>query len=801
MEVELHDGTILEFPDGTNPTVIQGVVKKLLASRQPNDVPPSGDMSQWQQTPPGLQPAPYDAAGDFVGGAKATLKGAVKGATAIPGMLADAPFQIANMFGAEQQLPSQAQSAMLDQVFGDTSGHQSVENIANAATGAAVPAAMAGRAAQGASAAVAPYFESIAAAPGAQITAGVTGEGSRQVAESAGAGSVGQTAAALVGGMGGVMVPRALGDVGRSAGRALYRATIEPRVNPDAPIGRALLENADGEGYKLAEALRNYKDVLPGSKATASEAATASGLVLPEFSALDEASAASVPRPKALRDAERRAARIAPFDDITGTPEYRAQLDDELQQRGDAYTALNPNEVDPRSIAQEREQIAEALRRRQAQALQTAGKFQTDAAQQRTLAGGGGLGAPESNVGSEFDFAYPREGAPPNIPPRGPAPERAPGSVRSEGMPSAMVPDVEGNLRRHTVRGSAFPVPGQPRVPPRYTENTQRVPEAAEAAAEAQALAGRLGKQAAVTEKYTDLAREAGFLNERGLIDIQSEPAIADAMKYAGVEPGGTITIGGAQAMKEFLDKAINRAEQTAATETGVPKYRPADLKTLRGTLNSWLKARSPEWDAARQGYKETATKIDRTQVGATLRDKLVPAGSADKPLNHGALAKAFREQGKTLKQATGSTRFDEFKALLPPEQIAAVEAVEKDMANEINNQLLAARGRGGENVGAGTAKTSPAEAVGKVKLPQFLSWKATVVNDLLRRAGVKMDKQMAEKLADLMLDPERTGIVIDKALRAEESAKRLPAALRYRQSRNAAAQGALTGATGTIGE
>ena len=762
----------------------QFMAKLGVSAPQPNDVPPSGDMSQWQQTPEGLPPSQATFGEDLIGGAKATLKGAVKGATAIPGMLADVPFQIANTMGAEQPLPSQAQSAMLDQVLGDTSGYQSVENIANAATGAAVPAAMAGRAAQGASAAVAPYLESIAAAPGAQITAGVTGEGSRQIAESAGAGPVGQTAAALVGGVGGVMIPQALGDVGRSAGRALYRATIEPRVNPEAPIGRALLENADGEGYKLAEALRNYKDVLPGSKATASEAATASGLVLPEFSALDEASAASVPRPKALRDAERRAARIAPFDDITGTPEYRAQLDEELQQRGDAYTALNPNEVDPRSIAQEREQIAEALRRRQAQALQTAGKFQTDAAQQRTLAEGGGLGAPESNVGSEFDFAYPREGAPPNIPPRGPAPERTPGSVRSEGMP-----------------GSAFPVPGRPRVPPRYTENAQRVPEAAEAAAETQALAGRLGKQAAVTEKYTDLAREAGFLNERGLIDIQSEPAIVDAMKYAGVEPGGTITIGGAQAMKEFLDKAINRAEQTAATETGVPKYRPADLKTLRGTLNSWLKARSPEWDAARQGYKETATKIDRTQVGATLRDKLVPAGSADKPLNHGALAKALREQGKTLKQATGSTRFDEFKALLPPEQIAAVEAVEKDMANEINNQMLAARGRGGENVGAGTAKTSPTEAVGKVKLPQFLSWKATVVNDLLRRAGVKMDKQMAEKLADLMLDPERTGIVIDKALRAEESAKRLPAALRYRRAAQATAQGALAGATGTIGE
>ena len=732
----------------------------------PNDVPPAGDLSQWQQSPQGLGPSKYVAPqpgsepqsladlNDMLGGAAATVKGAVKGATAIPGMLADVPFQIANMAGANTQLPSQAQSAMLDQLLGDTSGHQSVENIANAATGAAVPAGMAAGAARGASAAVAPYLESMAASPGAQITAGVTGEGARQVAEAGGAGAGGQFAASLLGGIGGVVAPQAAADALRVPARALYRATIEPRINPEAPLGRALLENADGEGYKLAEALRNHKDVLPGSKATASEAATAAGLVLPEFSALDEASAASVPRPKALRDAERRAARIAPFDEITGTPEYRAQLDEELAQRGKAYEAVAPNEVDPRSVAQERAQMAGALRRRQGEALQDSGRFGTTAAQQRSLAEGRMVEPPATNVGSVSDAAYPREGLP--------------------------VPD-------DTI---GFPLPGNSR----FSENAQRVPEAAIAAEETKALAGRLGKQAAVVEKYTDLAREAGFLNEKGLLDIQAEPAIEDAMRYAGVEPGDTITVGKAQAMKEFLDKAVNRSEQTAATETGVPKYRPADLERLRSTLVMWLKARSPEWDAARQAYKETATKIDRTQLGTALRDKLVPAGSADKPLNHGALAKALREQGKTLKQATGSTRFDEFKALLPPEQVAAVEAVEKDMANEINNQLLAARGRGGENVGAGTAKTSPAEAVGKVKLPQFLSWKATVINDLLRRAGVKMDKQMAEKLADLMLDPERTGIVIDKALRAEEGAKRLPAALRYRQSLKASALGATTG-------
>ena len=70
-----------------------------------------------------------------------------------------------------------------------------------------------------------------------------------------------------------------------------------------------------------------------------------------------------------------------------------------------------------------------------------------------------------------------------------------------------------------------------------------------------------------------------------------------------------------------------------------------------------------------------------------------------------------------------------------------------------------------------------------------------------MRRVGISMDKKMAERLADLMLDPQRTGVVVEKALRDAEGAKRLAAGLRYGRSARAAAQGSMAGNVGTNGE
>ena len=50
MEAELHDGRILEFPDGTDPAVIQETVKKVLSQSPQTGVRETTEETEIQET-------------------------------------------------------------------------------------------------------------------------------------------------------------------------------------------------------------------------------------------------------------------------------------------------------------------------------------------------------------------------------------------------------------------------------------------------------------------------------------------------------------------------------------------------------------------------------------------------------------------------------------------------------------------------------------------------------------------------------------------------------------------------------
>lgn len=278
----------------------------LLAEARRRGLVPGGEKTP-NSTPPPAAPAAPGKLGfvdDFIGGAKATLKGAVKGATGITGMLADVPFQIANMAGADLELPSQAQSALLDRYVGETPSHRGVENLAAAGTGAMLPVGMAQRAAG-------PLAEALAANPGAQLAGALGGEGARQGAEEMGAGALGQTAASLLGGVAGTMAPQAVGDLGLGLTNKAYRAFVEPRLasGREAIKGRTYLDAAGDRAYSVAQALRDYEPTVPGSMAPAGEAAAGAGSA--EFAALQDSAERVLPSEYVARGKERDAARLA----------------------------------------------------------------------------------------------------------------------------------------------------------------------------------------------------------------------------------------------------------------------------------------------------------------------------------------------------------------------------------------------------------------------------------------------------------------------------------------------------------
>lgn len=115
---DLANGPWSEYAQ-TTPT--QGASNAEL-SGQPNLNSSPGSTSRGTASEIWDKVKPYITSGDPIAdlkhGAGLAARALIQGGTGTSGMVADLPFQIANLFGANKQLPSQAQSQMLDQALG-----------------------------------------------------------------------------------------------------------------------------------------------------------------------------------------------------------------------------------------------------------------------------------------------------------------------------------------------------------------------------------------------------------------------------------------------------------------------------------------------------------------------------------------------------------------------------------------------------------------------------------------------------------------------------------------------------------
>jgi len=720
---------------------------------------------------PPAKPEKLSVKDDLIGGAKATLKGAVKGLAALPNMVADPLYEMAGF-----EAPSKGMSAALNRWVGETPSHGSVENLAAAGTSAMLPVGMAQRAAG-------PLAEALAAGPGAQLISAVSGEGARQGAESMGAGAIGQTAAALAGGVLGPMGVQALGDAAGGLGKKAYRAFLEPRLESgrQAIEERTLLDAAGDRASAMAEALRNYKPVVPGSVAPAGEVVAPFGRT--EFAALQDSAEGVLPSAYYARGKERDAARLAQVRSVGQDEEaLAAALKARAQRASKAYGAIEDTRIAPQA---DDALLADEIARTEAAkgaALQDAGRYDTMAAQQRTLGEGRVVGRPESNTGSVSETAYPREGLPP---PEGP--------YRSEGMP-----------------GSAFPVPGQPRVPPRYTENLQRVPEAqAGAAAARDAYSARRLEESWLRDMRELMARQSDGASKIGLDDMVDRPSVRAALddaRQSALESGRSFpastddafSVANLQDIKESLDRGI-AAAQAAARAGRRPEVSAEKLTSTRDKFIAWLEYKSPEWGKARQQYREDSVPINQMRVGQFLEGKLTNALDEDAPQRAAAYAQALREApATTVRKVTGTPRFEKLTDVLTPEQVKAVESVRDDLASMGEYRRMATAARSSEHK-AGDAYTRSVDQTGKMHVPNLLSRPAMLANWVTKRLEANMDRKMAERIAQTLLDPGETGKVLERALK--NRTVRDPAAARYARALRNSSLGTATGALPNVEE
>lgn len=193
------------------------------------------NMSHQDAAPPSEQAAPQppaqrstmDSIGRQIG---LTGRAALTGLTGLSGMVADVPFQAANAMGANMQLPSQAQQALLTRMGlpePENSTERVAQGIAGAMSGTGATSTIGNGMAQLPSMAAQGVGGLLAGSPVSQVISTVGGSGAAGLAREAGVGPMGQLGAGLLGGT----TPGLLSSAAAGTARGVLRGGEQGRQN------------------------------------------------------------------------------------------------------------------------------------------------------------------------------------------------------------------------------------------------------------------------------------------------------------------------------------------------------------------------------------------------------------------------------------------------------------------------------------------------------------------------------------------------------------------------------------------
>lgn len=462
----------------------------------------------------------------------------------------------------------------------------------------------------------------------------------------------------------------------------------------------------------VLQALDNPDQFVPNSPVTAGEAAAKAGSA--EFSGLEKALKPTLPSDYDQIAQAQKNARISLLRGIGR---------DTTAERTAITAPMREAAIENANIAGQKlpiyNEAAQNSRQSMISAMQNRGQLQTDAAQQGVLSQGG------------------------VVPP----------SLGGTGNPSP----------------SAIPVPGLPRIPPRYTENAERIPEylsgandfanaeatrraqAQFANAQAQSLAahGNFPLQAQsvtsginkilntpgprasdIVQKTLGSVRDkiASLTNEKGIID-------ANDLYTIRKEAGNVIN----QYAKETnnFDKRL-----TAGLQRDIQGYIDDAINSAAGSSNG-----QPMWSAYLQKYSELSKPNDQRIIAQTLEDKLNPVLNdfgAENPQRGILYANALKE-AKDSTSVSGRLRWNS----MDPDQIRKLDALGNDIGRQTENARLGS---------LGVAKAR--QILGQIEPPLPSAGMLSPKYSLLRAASNRLHGMAQGKsvdyLAEAMKDPKK---------------------------------------------
>jgi hypothetical protein len=282
------------------------------------------------------------------------------------------------------------------------------------------------------------------------------------------------------------------------------------------------------------------------------------------------------------------------------------------------------------------------------------------------------------------------------------------------------------------------------------------------------------GLRADFSKPLYEAAADAKIAPDAALRSLLQRPSMKDAWQRASrlaaergetlgwqsPEPPADISSYSGRAL-QYLKMALGDMTNTAPQQ-GIGSHEQGALKATLGKLQDWITENAPELRAADSMYRWGSQPVNQGEIGAALRDKLVPALADMGPssrLNAASYTSALRN-GDDLVASTLGRKGLGLADVMAPDQMNTLNAVGKQLAQRANAQDL------GRSVGSNTAQNIVSQNVlrqtlGPLGLPQGWLEKAassTLGKTLLRPvqfAGSIGEHGVLDRLAEASLDPK----------------------------------------------
>lgn len=189
--------------------------------------------------------------------------------------------------------------------------------------------------------------------------------------------------------------------------------------------------------------------------------------------------------------------------------------------------------------------------------------------------------------------------------------------------------------------------------------------------------------------------------------------------------------------IKIALDKASNRTGDKALDNT-----EKKAVKDLQARLVEWIGEANPSYDAARAGFAADSVPVNQGQIGQALKDSLTgPLGEKETSRR---LAAAMADAPRTIKNATGTSRFNKLDQILTPQGERSANRVLGRLENQATSEEMAAL--------ASPRVSEILGKIGKEHPPTLLNRVAMLVNNVLSRAGSSRQGQVMQEIADAVV-------------------------------------------------